>query len=242
VDQNTPTTLFNGMVNPLIPFGIKGAIWYQGEANAGRAYQYRTLLPTMIADWHARWGEGDFPFYIVQLANWAPGGESWPELQEAQWLTAKNVPNAGIATAIDIGDPADIHPKNKQEVGRRLALVAEAQAFGEKVEDSGPLYRSMKVEGSAIRLTFDHLGGGLTAKADGPLTGFTVAGADQKFVPADAHIDGDTIVVSAAQIPSLAAVRYAWAADPAVSLYNKASLPALPFRTDDWPGVTVNNK
>ena len=242
VDQNTPTTLFNGMVNPLIPFGIKGAIWYQGEANAGRAYQYRTLLPAMIGDWRARWGEGNFPFYIVQLANWAPGGDSWPELQEAQWLTAKNVPNVGIATAIDIGDASDIHPKNKQEVGRRLALIAEAQAFGEKVEDSGPLYKAMTVDGGAVRLTFTHLGGGLTSKADALLTGFTIAGADRKFVPADAHIDGDAIVVSSAQVAAPVAVRYAWAADPAISLYNKAGLPALPFRTDDWPGVTANNR
>ncbi len=242
VDQNTPTTLYNGMIAPLIPFGIKGAIWYQGEANAGRAFQYRTLLPTMIGDWRARWGEGDFPFYIVQLANWAPGGESWAELREAQWLTARNVPNAGIATAVDIGDTADIHPKNKQEVGRRLALVAEVQAFGEKVEDAGPLFKAMTVEGGAIRLTFDHLGGGLTSKASGELMGFTIAGADQKFVPAEAHIDGNTMVVSSSQVASPVAVRYAWAADPAVSLYNKAGLPALPFRTDDWPGVTVNNK
>jgi len=241
-DPNQVTVLYNGMVNPLIPFGIKGAIWYQGEANAGRAYQYRTLLPALIGDWRARWGEGNFPFYIVQLANWAPGGESWAELREAQWLTAKNVPNAGIATAVDIGDTTDIHPKNKQEVGRRLALVAEAQAFGEKVEDSGPLYKSMTVEGGAVRLTFTHLGGGLTAKADGPLTGFTIAGADRKFVPADAHIDGDAVVVSSPQVTAPVAVRYAWAADPAVSLYNKAGLPALPFRTDDWPGVTANNK
>jgi len=242
VDQNTPTTLFNGMVNPLIPFGIKGAIWYQGEANAGRAYQYRTLLPAMIGDWRACWGEGNFPFYIVQLANWAPGGDSWPELQEAQWLTAKNVPNVGIAAAIDIGDAIDIHPKNKQEVGRRLALVAEAQAFGEKVEDSGPLYKAMTVDGGAIRLTFTHLGGGLTAKNAAPLTGFTIAGADRKFVPADARIDGDAVAVSSALVPSPVAVRYAWAADPAISLYNKANLPALPFRTDDWPGVTANNR
>ena len=241
-DPNQVTVLFNGMVNPLIPFGIKGAIWYQGEANAGRATQYRTLLPTMIGDWRARWGEGNFPFYIVQLANWAPGGDAWPELQEAQWLTAKNVPNAGIATAIDIGNSTDIHPKNKQEVGRRLALVAEAQAFGEKVEDSGPLYQAMTVNGGAVRLTFTHLGGGLMSKADAPLTGFTIAGADRKFVPADARIDGNAIVVSSAQVPAPVAVRYAWAADPAVSLYNKANLPALPFRTDDWPGVTANNR
>ena len=232
IDQNSPTTLFNGMVAPLIPYGIKGALWYQGEANASRAAQYRRLLPAMIGDWRTRWGEGSFPFYIVQLANWAPGGDAWPELQEAQWLTAKSVPNAGIATAIDIGDHTDIHPKNKQEVGRRLALVAEAQAFGEKVEASGPLYKSMQVEGNAIRLRFTHLGGGLTAHADGLLTGFTVAGADKKFIPADARIDGDTVVVSASEVPTPVAARYAWSADPVCSLYNKAGLPALPFRTD----------
>jgi len=241
-DPNQVSVLYNGMVNPLIPFGIKGAIWYQGESNAGRAYQYRTLLPALIGDWRARWGEGDFPFYIVQLANFAPGGDAWPELREAQWLTARNVPNAGIATAIDIGDTSDIHPKNKQEVGRRLALVAEAQAFGQKVEDSGPLYKAIAVSGGTVRLTFDHLGGGLTAKSGGPLTGFTVAGADRKFVPADARIDGDAVVVSSALVPSPVAVRYAWAGDPAVSLYNKANLPALPFRTDDWPSLTANAK
>lgn len=240
-EPNQVAVLYNGMIAPLIPFGIKGALWYQGEANAERAYQYRRLLPAMIGDWRARWGEGNFPFYIVQLANWAPGGDSWPELREAQWLTAKTVPNAGIVTAVDIGDTSDIHPKNKQEVGRRLALVAEAQA-GEKVEASGPLYKAMTVDKGTVRLTFDHLGGGLTAKANGPLTGFTIAGADRKFVPADARIEGSAVVVSSAQVAVPVAVRYAWAADPVVSLYNKASLPALPFRTDDWPGVTANNK
>lgn len=231
-DPNQVTVLYNGMINPLIPYGIKGALWYQGESNAGRPAQYRRLLPAMIGDWRTRWGEGNFPFYIVQLANWAPGGDSWAELREAQWRTAKNVPNVGIATAIDIGDHTDIHPKNKQEVGRRLALVAEAQAFHEKVEDSGPLYKGMQADGNAIRLRFDHLGGGLRAHTDGLLTGFTIAGADKKFVPADARIDGDTIVVSAAEIIHPVAARYAWAADPVCSLYNKAGLPALPFRTD----------
>ena len=232
VDQNSPTTLYNGMVAPLIPYGIKGAIWYQGEANAGRAAQYERLLPAMIGDWRGRWGEGDFPFYLVQLANWQPGGDSWADLREAQWQIAKTVRNAGIATAVDIGDHTDIHPKNKQEVGRRLALVAEAQAYRQKVEASGPLYQAMAVEGSAIRLRFTHLGGGLTAHADGLLTGFTIAGADGKFVPADAKIDGDTVAVSAAGVSQPVAVRYAWSADPVCSLYNKAGLPALPFRTD----------
>ena len=169
------------MVNPLIPFGIKGAIWYQGEANAGRAYQYRTLLPTMIGDWRARWGEGNFPFLIVQLAGFRqpptqPGDDAWAELREAQWMTAQDTPNTGIATAIDIGNPNDIHPKNKQEVGRRLALVARAQVYHEKVEDSGPVYKSMTAEGSAVRLTFTHVGGGLVTQGGGTPTGFAVAG------------------------------------------------------------------
>jgi len=232
LDQNSPTSLYNGMIAPIIPYGIKGAIWYQGEANAGRARQYRVLLPTMIDDWRTQWGEGNFPFYIVQLAGWQPGGDSWADLREAQWLTAKNETNSGIATAIDIGDQNDIHPKNKQEVGRRLALVAEAKTYREKVEYSGPVYKSMKVEGGTIRLSFDHLGGGLTAKDPTTLTGFTISGADLNFVPADAKIDGDTVVVSSAQVPNPTAVRYAWSAYPDCSLFSQNSLPAFPFRTD----------
>ena len=241
-DQNAPTVLFNGMVNPLIPFGIKGAIWYQGESNAGRAYQYKTLLPTMIGDWRTRWGGASFPFYIVQLANFNTEGDAWPELREAQWLTAKNLSNSGLATAIDVGNPTDIHPTNKQEVGRRLALVAEAKSYGKSVEYSGPIYKGMTVQGGAVRLSFTHLGGGLKAKTDGPLTGFLVAGADQKFVPAQAKIDGDSVLVSSPDVSSPAAVRYAWTGNPAVSLYNKAGLPALPFRTDDWAWTTQNNR
>ena len=231
-DQNSPTTLYNAMIAPLVPYGLKGAIWYQGEANAGNAKQYATLLPTMIKDWQGRWGEGSFPFLIVQLAGWQPGGDSWADLRESQWQTAKTVPNAGIATAIDVGDQNDIHPKNKQEVGRRLALVAEVKAYGQDVEAYGPVYKSMKVEGGAIRLSFDHLGGGLTAKDDKPLTAFTIAGADGNFVPADAKIDGDTVVVSSPQVPQPTAARYGWEAFPAMSLYSKAGLPAFPFRTD----------
>jgi sialate O-acetylesterase len=236
-DQNSPTVLYNGMISPIIPYGIKGAIWYQGESNAGRAHQYKTLLPTLIGDWHARWGEGDFPFYIVQLAGWQPGGDSWPLLREAQWLTAKTVPNAGIATAIDIGDQSDIHPKNKQEVGRRLALVAEAKIYRFKVHDSGPVYKSQTVEGSDIRLNFDDVYGGLTAKDPNVLTGFTIAGKDLNFVAAEAKIDGDSVVVSSAKVTQPTYVRYAWSSYPDCSLFNKENLPAFPFRTD--PDVEV---
>ena len=245
-NPNAPTVLYNGMIAPLIPLGIKGAIWYQGESNAGKAYQYRTLLPAMITDWRSRWKEGDFPFYIVQLANWQqpnpnPVEDAWAELREAQSMTAQHLPNAGIAVTMDIGDAGDIHPKNKQEVGKRLALVALAKTYGEKIEYSGPEYKSMKVEGNRIRLTFAH-SGGLTTPNGEPLKGFAIAGEDHKFAWADAKIEGDSIVVSSAQVPNPVAVRYAWHINPVANLYNKAGLPASPFRTDTWPGVTVNNK
>ncbi|HEY3412325.1 MAG TPA: sialate O-acetylesterase [Armatimonadota bacterium] len=241
-NPNVVTVLYNAMIAPVIPFGIKGAIWYQGEANAGQAYQYRTLLPAMINDWRSRWGVGEFPFYIVQLANFmevqpVPKDDAWAELREAQSMTAKALPHSGIAVAIDIGNGADIHPKNKQEVGRRLALNALAKDYGQKVEFSGPDYKSLKVEGAKIRLTFTHVAGGLEAKGD-KLTGFAIAGADRKFVWADAAIDGDSVVVSAPGVTEPVAVRYAWASNPVCNLYNKASLPASPFRTDDWPGIT----
>jgi sialate O-acetylesterase len=245
-NPNVVTVLYNGMIAPLIPYGIKGAIWYQGESNAGRAYQYRKLLPAMIGDWRTRWGEGDFPFYIVQLANWQelqkqPGDDAWAELREAQSLTAKNVPHTGIAVTIDIGDAADIHPKNKQDVGKRLALNALAKDYGKKIEYSGPLYRSMHKQGGKIVLTFDHAVGGLVAKGDKP-EGFAIAGDDKKWVWADAKIEGSTVVVSSPQVANPVAVRYAWHINPICNLYNQAGLPASPFRTDDWPGVTINNK
>ncbi len=234
-----PGELYNGMIAPLIPYAIKGAIWYQGESNADRAGQYRRLLPAMIRDWRKQFGEGNFPFYIVSLANFQasnaePRDNNWAELREAQVLTAKNVPNCGLALAIDIGDAGDIHPKNKQEVGRRLALCALAQTYGKKVEYSGPWYRSMKVNGNKIALKFDHVDGGLVAKG-GKLTGFAIAGADHKFVWADAAIDGKTVVVSSPEIAQPVAVRYAWDINPVCNLYNQAGLPAVPFRTDDWP-------
>ncbi|MGC8669464.1 MAG: sialate O-acetylesterase [Chthonomonadales bacterium] len=245
-NPNVCTVLYNAMIAPLIPFGMKGVIWYQGESNAGRAYQYRTLLPALIQDWRTRWNEGPFPFLIVQLANFLPvkpqpGEDEWAELREAQLLTAEHVPNCGLAVTIDIGDAADIHPKNKQEVGRRLALAALAIAYKRHLEYSGPIYKSYKREDSAIRLFFTHVDGGLVAHGD-TLQGFAIAGSDRKFVWADARIEGDTVVVSSQAVPDPVAVRYGWAINPVVNLYNREGLPASPFRTDDWPGLTYNRK
>ena len=245
-NPNIVTVLYNGMIAPLLPFAIKGAIWYQGESNADRAYQYRRLLPAMIADWRRHFGVGDFPFYIVQLAAFQasqpqPRENNWAELREAQALTAKAVPHTGLAVAIDIGEADDIHPKNKAEVGHRLALCALAHTYGKKLEYSGPWYQTMKAEGRSIRLSFDHVGGGLVAKG-GELKGFAVAGEDRKFVWANAAIDGKQIVISAPGLEKPVAVRYAWDINPVCNLYNQAGLPAVPFRTDDWPGVTIDHK
>ena len=236
-NPNKVTVLYNGMIAPLKPFPIKGAIWYQGESNTGRAEQYRKLLPTLIKDWRASFEVGDFPFEIVQLANFLeareePGESSWAELREAQYLTTRALPNVGLALAIDIGDAADIHPRNKQDVGRRLALNALASAHGQDVEFSGPVYQAKEVKGKTIRLTFDHVGGGLVAKGGEKLEGFAVAGADGKYVWADAVIDGDAIVVSSPKVEKPANVRYGWADNPTCNLYNQAGLPAIPFRTD----------
>jgi sialate O-acetylesterase len=236
------SAIYNAMIAPLFPYGIKGIIWYQGEANADHAYQYRTLLPTMIKDWRSRWGMGDFPFYIVSLANYMqapanPQDSAWAELREAQAMTATSLKHSGLALAIDIGNPNDIHPQNKQEVGRRLALIALAKDYGKETEYSGPEFKRMKVDGGKVRLTFTHIAGGLVAKGD-KLTGFAIAGADRKFEWADAVIDGDKVVVSSPAVPNPVAVRYAWADNPVCNLYNQAGLPAGPFRTDDWPGIT----
>lgn len=237
-----PSGLWNGMMAPLVPYAIAGAIWYQGEANTNRAYQYRKLFQTMISDWRSKWGEGDFPFLFVQLASFDQSYSpktSWAELREAQTM-ALSLPKTGMAVTVDIGDANDIHPKNKQEVGRRLALAAEAIAYGRNEIYSGPMYKSMQVSGSAIRLVFDHVGGGLVAKGFAVLKGFEIAGDDRKFLPATASVEGNDVVVRSVKVVHPAAVRYGWADNPDCNLFSKAGLPASPFRTDDWPGVTIN--
>ncbi len=225
---NAPTVLYNGMIAPLLPYAIRGVIWYQGESNVGRERQYRTLFPTMIADWRRAWGEGDFPFLFVQIA---PYNGMTPEIREAQLLSWQNTKNTAMAVTIDCGDAGDIHPAHKQPVGARLALAARALAYGEKLEYSGPIFASMKIKGTTAVLRFTHPGGGLVAK-DGPLQGFTIAGADKVFHPARAEIHGRTIIVSAAAVSRPVAVRYGWANVPEGNLFNRAGLPASPFRTD----------
>ncbi|OPZ27634.1 MAG: Glycosyl hydrolases family 2, sugar binding domain [Lentisphaerae bacterium ADurb.BinA184] len=235
-NPNYPSVLFNGMINPLIPYAVRGAIWYQGESNAGRAAQYRTLLPTLITDWRTRWDSGEFPFLIVQLANFmgraaTPQESAWAELREAQAMTVSALPKVGLAVAIDIGEANDIHPRNKQDVGLRLGLAAQALAYNQDIEYSGPVFAEMKVEAGKALLRFTHAEGGLVAK-DGAPTGFAIAGADRKFVWAKAEIRGDSMAVWADEVPEPVAVRYAWADNPACNLYNQAGLPMIPFRTD----------
>ena len=227
-NQNSETTLFNAMVNPIIPYAIKGAIWYQGESNASQSRLYRSLFPAMIADWRARWNQGKFPFLFVQIA---PYSGQPPEIREAQLLTLAKSANTAMAVTTDVGNAKDIHPTRKEPVGQRLALAARALAYGEKIEYSGPLYQSMKIAGGEVALTFTHAGGGLIAK-DGDLKGFTIAGADGKFVPAKAVINGTNIVVSAEGVTAPKAVRYGWVNVPDVNLFNQEGLPASPFRTD----------
>lgn len=239
-----PAVLYQGMVAPVAPLAIAGALWYQGEANSNRAYQYRTLLPLMVADWRRAFGQGDFPFLIVQLPAFQnrkdqPGTDDWAELREAQALPARTLPNCGLAVTIDTGEADNIHPKAKQPVGDRLALLALAQHYGKKVVNSGPVYRAFAREGGVLRVSFDHVEGGLAVRGERPVE-FSVAGADRQWHWADARIDGDTIVVSSAAVPEPVAVRYAWQANPQATVFNGAGLPAAPFRSDDWPGATEN--
>lgn len=226
--QNHPTTLYNGMLAPIIPYAIKGAIWYQGESNAGKARQYRSLFPAMIADWRATWKQGDFPFLFVQIA---PHNGMGPEIREAQLMTLSKSKNTAMAVITDAGNATDIHPTRKEPVGQRLALAARALAYKEKIEYSGPLYQAMKTKGDKIAISFTHVGSGLVAK-DGDLKGFTIAGVDGKFVPAKAEIKGSNVVVSAEGVTEPKAVRYGWANVPDVNLFNKEGIPASPFRTD----------
>lgn len=239
-----PTELYNGMIAPLIPYAIKGAIWYQGESNAGRAAQYHTLFPDLIRNWRRDWGQIDFPFLCVQLAPFSkiepqPKGSDWAELREAQLLATKILPKVGMAVITDVGNEHNIHPKKKAPVGARLALAARAIAYGERIEYSGPIYRDMKIEGSKIILRFDHVGKGLEAR-DGELKGFAICGDDRKFVWAKAEIlPNNTIAVSSPEVANPVAVRYGWANCPVVNLWNKDGLPASPFRTDDFPMITA---
>lgn len=241
-----PSELYNGMIAPLVPYAFKGAIWYQGESNAGRAEQYRTLFPDMIRDWRRDWGNQDFTFLAVQLAPFMavkdqPADSAWAELREAQWLATKVLPNVGMAVITDVGDPKDIHPRKKQPVGERLALAARGIAYDEKIEFSGPLYRDLTLRDGKIIVHFDHVGKGLEAH-DGELKGFAVCGEDKKFVWANAEIVGKTVEVSSPEVPKPIAVRYGWADCPVVNLWNKDGLPASPFRTDDFPMVTAGKK
>jgi sialate O-acetylesterase len=245
-NPNQPSVLFNSMINPLLPYAIRGAIWYQGESNVGRAEQYAKLFPTMIADWRKAWGQGDFPFLFVQLAPYAYNKQAdtlqLPELWEAQLKTLTASPNTGMCVTTDIATTNDIHPPNKQDVGQRLALWALANTYGKDIVFSGPLYESMAVEGSKIRIKFKHSDGGLAAHGDKPLSHFTIAGEDQKFVPATAEIDGESVVVSSPDVAKPVAVRFGWSDTAEPNLFNKAGLPASPFRTDEFPMVTAGRR
>jgi sialate O-acetylesterase len=254
--NQTSTGLYNGMIAPLIPYGIKGVVWYQGEANGDQPDFYRIALPLLINDWRKNWNQGDFPFLVVQLPNFmqrkpAPSESTWAGVREAQ-ADALSLPNTGVAVTIDLGEAGNIHPADKQDVGQRLGLVARHVAYGQKDDVyTGPTFKSSAVEGNKIRLTFDNVGGGLVigkapdyfysveknppAPELSKLEGFAIAGADGKYVWANATIDGSTVVVSADEVTAPVNVRYAWADNPACNLYNKEGLPAAPFRTDTPP-------
>jgi sialate O-acetylesterase len=228
--NKSPAKLYNGMIRGLEPYTLRGVIWYQGESNAERAYQYRTLFPAMIANWRADWQQPDMPFYFVQIA---PHKSQNAEIREAQLLTLQTVPHTGMVVTTDVGDSLDIHPRDKQTVGHRLALWALAKTYGEKkLSYSGPLYKSMQVNNGQISLSFDYADG-LIAK-DGALREFTIAGPDSVFRPAQARIDGRTVVVSSPQVPQPVAVRFGWSKSPVPNLFNGNGLPASPFRTDQW--------
>ena len=244
-----PSLLFNAMIYPLIPFAVRGVLWYQGEANADRAHQYRTAFPLMITDWRQHWGEGNFPFYFVQLAsfNSANGnseqGSSWAELREAQTLTL-GLPATGMAVTIDIGESNDIHPKNKQDVGLRLAAIALNHVYGLTMEYSGPVYESMNIQGNNVVLSFTHTGSGLIVKDKyGYVKGFEIGGSDHHFHYAKAYIRDNKVIVHADEVTEPVSVHYAWADDAGdANLYNQQGFPAVPFRTDQWKGLTDDKK
>jgi sialate O-acetylesterase len=237
------SALYDGMISPLLPYVFRGALWYQGESNALKAFHYRKLLPALIKSWRDASHQPDIEFLIVQLPNHGaipeePVESAWAELREAQLLTLKHVPHTGLAVTIDVGDPKDLHPHRKLEVGERLALWALGTTYKQSIEYSGPLYESMEAVASEVRVRFTHLGSGLESRGGAPLEGFAIAGEDRKFHWAGARIEGNTVIVSSPDVPKPVAVRYAWGDSPRCNLFNKDGLPASPFRTDDWPGIT----
>lgn len=246
--NSRPANIYNGVLKSHLGYGIRGAIWYQGESNASRAYQYRELFPLMIQNWRDEWGQGDFPFYWVQLADFrkevaAPVESDWAELREAQTMTMDRLPNTGEAVIIDIGEGKDIHPRNKVDVGKRLARWALANQYGYKIAFQSPRYQSMEIDGNKAALTFAHVGRGWRPFDVPAPIGFAIAGEDKKFVNADAKILPDgRIEVTSAEVPNPVAVRYAWADNPICNMFTSDDLPLTPFRTDDWPGLTVNNQ
>jgi sialate O-acetylesterase len=267
-ERSEPTALYNAMIHPLIPFAIRGVIWMQGEANIGRAFQYRTTFPAMIRDWRAHWGEDDFPFYLCQLANWqgkvsVPGDSNLAELREAQSMALAQ-PNTGEVITVDLGEAGDVHFRDKKTVGLRMARIAMAKDYGHPMSYSGPMYASSEHAGSAMRIHFKFTDGGLVAapvpatykekstyttslplvrnSPKSELEGFLICGADHRWVWATAKIKDDTVLVSSPQVPAPVAVRYGWANNPTVNLYNGAGLPADPFRTDDFPAATHDAK
>lgn len=252
-DHQQPTKLYNAMISPVIPYGIRGAIWYQGESNGNEGVSYLHKLKALIGGWRQLWGQGEFPFYMVQLANFqksdpnnAAGGDGWARLREAQFQAISAIPNCGTAVIIDVGEANDIHPRNKQDVGKRLALWALAKTYKKDVVYSGPLYKGLKLEGNKARISFDSVGGGLMVAAkkglepakpvaDGKLKWFAIAGEDKAWKLAEAVIEGNEVVVSSPDVAKPVAVRYAFAMNPdGCNLYNKEGLPASPFRTDSW--------
>lgn len=246
--NHRPANIYNGVLKSHMGYGIRGAIWYQGESNAGRAYQYRELFPLMIQNWRDQWGQGDFPFYWVQLADFMaekpqPDDSAWAELREAQTMTMSRLPNTGEAVIIDVGEGKDIHPRNKVIVGQRLARWALANQYDLEVAYHSPSYDSMEKQGDKIVLSFDHVNGGWRPFDVKEPRGFAIAGADKKFVWADAKIiEGGRIEVSNSDVSDPVAVRYAWADNPVCNMFDQVGLPLTPFRTDEWPGVTVDNR
>ena len=242
--NSNPTLLFNGMINPLLNFPVRGVIWYQGESNAARAFQYRTLFPLMIEDWRKQWNQPDMPFFFVQLANFMkppvqPVESSWAELREAQSM-ALALPNTGMAVAIDIGEADDVHPINKQDVGKRLAMSALKVVYGKDIVHSGPTFKELNIDGPHAIIEFENIGSGLICSDRyGYVKGFAIAGEDRVFHWAKAHISEDKVWIYSDNVKQPVAVRYGWADNPDdVNLYNKEGLPASPFRTDVWPGIT----